>query len=100
MHTGDAGLIAAAIPVMEDIVNNGGFSLMEKYEDNHLVATRNNTSLYLKFSMPFQVVMIKMVTKELVLLTHIYLLGDVVDSGRLVKIWLIFIIQMLTVYLG
>jgi hypothetical protein len=29
MHTGDPGLIAAAIPVMEDIVNNGGFSLME-----------------------------------------------------------------------
>ena len=42
MHSGDPGLIAAAIPVMEDIVNNGPFSLMEKYEDNHLVATRNN----------------------------------------------------------
>lgn len=43
MHTGDAGLIAAAIPVMEDIVNNGPFSLVAKYEDNHLVATRNNS---------------------------------------------------------
>ena len=42
MHTGDAGLISAAIPVMEDIVNNGPFELVEKYEDNHLVATRNN----------------------------------------------------------
>lgn len=42
MHTGDPGLIAAAIPVMEDIVNNGPFTLMAKYEDNHLVATRNN----------------------------------------------------------
>ena len=42
MHSGDPGLIAAAIPVMEDIVNNGPFTLMAKYEDNHLVATRNN----------------------------------------------------------
>ena len=43
MHSGDAGLIAAAIPVMENIVNNGPFSLVDKYEDNHLVATRNNS---------------------------------------------------------
>ena len=43
MHTGDAGKISAAIPVMEDIVNNGPFSLVAKYEDNHLVATRNNS---------------------------------------------------------
>ncbi|MDA9365612.1 RagB/SusD family nutrient uptake outer membrane protein [Flavobacteriaceae bacterium] len=43
MHTGDAGKIAAAIPVMENIVNNGPFSLVAKYEDNHLVTTRNNS---------------------------------------------------------
>jgi len=43
MYTGDAGKISAAIPVMEDIVNNGPFSLVAKYEDNHLVATRNNS---------------------------------------------------------
>lgn len=43
MHTGDAGKITAAIPVLEDIVNNGPFSLVAKYEDNHLVATRNNS---------------------------------------------------------
>lgn len=43
MHTGDAGKISAAIPVLEDIVNNGPFSLVAKYEDNHLVATRNNS---------------------------------------------------------
>ncbi|MBT5446846.1 MAG: RagB/SusD family nutrient uptake outer membrane protein, partial [Flavobacteriaceae bacterium] len=43
MYSGDAGLIAAAIPVMENIVNNGPFSLVDKYEDNHLVATRNNS---------------------------------------------------------
>jgi hypothetical protein len=43
MYTGDAGKISAAIPVLEDIVNNGPFSLVAKYEDNHLVATRNNS---------------------------------------------------------
>lgn len=31
-----------AQPILEDIVNNGPFSLVEKYEDNFLVATRNN----------------------------------------------------------
>jgi hypothetical protein len=43
MYSGDPGLIAAAIPVMEDIVNNGPFSLTAKFEDNFLVATRNNS---------------------------------------------------------
>ena len=52
MHSGDAGLIAAAIPVMENIVNNGPFSLVDKYEDNHLVATRNNSESIFEIQKP------------------------------------------------
>ena len=43
MYSGDALLIAAAIPVMEDIVNNGPFDLAPAFAENHLVATNNNS---------------------------------------------------------
>ena len=43
MYSGDAELIAAAIPVMEDIVNNGPFDLAPAFAENHLVATNNNS---------------------------------------------------------
>lgn len=43
MYSGDAALIAAAIPVMEDIVNNGPFDLAPAFAENHLVATNNNS---------------------------------------------------------
>ncbi len=33
---------AGAEPILMDIINNGPFELVEKYEDNFLVATRNN----------------------------------------------------------
>ena len=32
-----------AKPILEDILNNGPFTLMDKFEDNFLVATRNNS---------------------------------------------------------
>ena len=34
---------SGALPILEDIINNGGFTLVEKFEDNYLVATRNNS---------------------------------------------------------
>jgi len=37
------GDYAGAIPILENIVNNGPFTLVEKFEDNYLVATRNNS---------------------------------------------------------
>ena len=43
MYSGDAALIAAAIPVMEDIVNNGPFDLAPAFAENHLVGTNNNS---------------------------------------------------------
>ena len=43
MYSGDAQLIAAAIPVMEDIVNNGPFDLAPAFAENHLVGTNNNS---------------------------------------------------------
>ena len=43
MYSGDASLIAAAIPVMEDIVNNGPFDLAPAFAENHLVGTNNNS---------------------------------------------------------
>jgi hypothetical protein len=43
MYSGDALLIAAAIPVMEDIVNNGPFDLAPDFAENHLVGTNNNS---------------------------------------------------------
>ena len=43
MYSGDAALIAAAIPVMEDIVNNGPFDLAPDFAENHLVGTNNNS---------------------------------------------------------
>jgi hypothetical protein len=43
MYSGDAELIAAAIPVMEDIVNNGPFDLAPAFAENHLVGTNNNS---------------------------------------------------------
>ena len=33
---------AGAEPILMDIINNGPFELVEKFEDNYLVATRNN----------------------------------------------------------
>lgn len=35
--------MAEAKPILEDIINNGGFSLTTNYEDNFLVGTRNNS---------------------------------------------------------
>ena len=32
-----------ALPILEDIINNGGFTLTAKFEDNYLVSTRNNS---------------------------------------------------------
>ena len=32
-----------ALPILEDIINNGGFTLAAKFEDNYLVSTRNNS---------------------------------------------------------
>ncbi|MFS4446872.1 RagB/SusD family nutrient uptake outer membrane protein [Maribacter sp. 2307UL18-2] len=32
-----------AKPILEDIINNGGFSLVENFEDNFLVGSRNNS---------------------------------------------------------
>ena len=43
MYSGDAALIAAAIPVMEDIVNNGPFDLAPAFAENHLVGKNNNS---------------------------------------------------------
>ena len=43
MYSGNAQLIAAAIPVMEDIVNNGPFDLAPAFAENHLVGTNNNS---------------------------------------------------------
>ena len=43
MYSGDAALISAAIPVMEDIVNNGPFDLAPAFAENHLVGTNNNS---------------------------------------------------------
>ena len=37
------GDYAGAIPILENIVNNGPFTLVDKFEDNYLVATRNNS---------------------------------------------------------
>ena len=34
---------SGALPILEDIINNGGFSLAAKFEDNYLVSTRNNS---------------------------------------------------------
>ncbi|MEL0317456.1 MAG: RagB/SusD family nutrient uptake outer membrane protein [Flavobacteriaceae bacterium] len=34
---------AGAEPILMDIINNGPFSLVDKFEDNYLVATRNNS---------------------------------------------------------
>ena len=34
---------AGAEPILMDIINNGPFELVAKFEDNYLVATRNNT---------------------------------------------------------
>ena len=43
MYSGKADLITAAIPVMEDIVNNGPFDLAPAFAENHLVGTNNNS---------------------------------------------------------
>ena len=43
MYSGKADLIRAAIPVMEDIVNNGPFDLAPAFAENHLVGTNNNS---------------------------------------------------------
>ena len=43
MYSGDPSLIKAAIPVMEDIVNNGPFDLAPAFAENHLVGTNNNS---------------------------------------------------------
>ena len=37
------GDYASALPILENIVNNGPFTLVDKFEDNYLVATRNNS---------------------------------------------------------
>jgi hypothetical protein len=37
------GDYAGALPILKDIVDNGGFTLTENYEDNFKVATRNNS---------------------------------------------------------
>ena len=37
------GDYSGAIPILENIVNNGPFTLVDKFEDNYLVATRNNS---------------------------------------------------------
>ena len=37
------GDYAGALPILENIVNNGPYTLVDKFEDNYLVATRNNT---------------------------------------------------------
>ena len=37
------GDYASALPILENIVNNGPFTLVDKFEDNFLVATRNNS---------------------------------------------------------
>lgn len=37
------GDYAGALPILENIVNNGPFTLVDKFEDNYLVATRNNS---------------------------------------------------------
>ncbi|MFL2603627.1 MAG: RagB/SusD family nutrient uptake outer membrane protein [Flavobacteriaceae bacterium] len=34
---------SGAMPILEDIINNGGFTLAAKFEDNYLVSTRNNS---------------------------------------------------------
>ena len=34
---------SGALPILEDIINNGGFTLTAKFEDNYLVSTRNNS---------------------------------------------------------
>ena len=34
---------SGALPILEDIINNGGFTLAAKFEDNYLVSTRNNS---------------------------------------------------------
>ena len=34
---------AGAEPILMDIINNGPFTLVDKFEDNYLVATRNNS---------------------------------------------------------
>ncbi|MCK5442277.1 MAG: RagB/SusD family nutrient uptake outer membrane protein [Maribacter sp.] len=38
----NAGKLGEAKTILDDIVNNGPFSLVDKFEDNFLVATRNN----------------------------------------------------------
>ena len=37
------GDYAGALPILKDIIDNGGFTLVDKFEDNFLVATRNNS---------------------------------------------------------
>jgi hypothetical protein len=37
------GDYAGALPILKNIVDNGGFELTAKYEDNFLVSTRNNS---------------------------------------------------------
>lgn len=38
----NVGKLQEAKPILEDIINNGGFALVENFEDNFLVGTRNN----------------------------------------------------------
>jgi hypothetical protein len=38
-----SGDYTSALPILENIVNNGPFTLVDKFEDNYLVATRNNS---------------------------------------------------------
>lgn len=37
------GDYAGALPILKNIIDNGGFTLTDKFEDNFLVATRNNS---------------------------------------------------------
>ena len=38
-----SGDYTSALPILENIVNNGPYTLVDKFEDNYLVATRNNS---------------------------------------------------------
>ena len=85
-----ASKYSQAQPILKDIVDNGPFTLTDKYEDNYLVLTRNNSDLSLKSNMRFQVEMMRLQIKVLLWHIHIYLLGDVVGSIKHHKILSIF----------
>ena len=38
-----SGDYTSALPILENIVNNGPYTLVDKFEDNYLIATRNNS---------------------------------------------------------